>query len=139
MKISTDVKGGCGCLGLIMGLDLKAKSGEDLKNFDQLIYPKLITSIVLPEKLDLLLERGDEIQPENILLIKINNWPQHMAVVIEVKPHIVIIHSYLQARKMVKQHLREGWEVARAYYSSELSPAKFNSTSGEGHILSVAQ
>lgn len=115
VKISANDKGGCDCLGLIMGLGLKSKLGEDLKNFDQLEYPKLITSNVLQEKLDLLLEPSKEIHLGNILLIRINNWPQHLAVVVGLKPHITIIHSYLQARKVVKQYLPEKWEMVRVF------------------------
>lgn len=119
VKISADNKGGCDCLGLIMGLNLKTKLGEDLKLFDQLEYPKLMTSNALQEQLDLLLEPSSEIRLGSVILIKINNWPQHLAVVVELKPYITIIHSYLQARKVVKQHLPKEWEVVRIYTKAE--------------------
>ncbi len=70
---------------------------------------------LLQEQLDLLLERSEEINLGSVLLIKINNWPQHLAVVVEIEPYVTIIHSYLQARKVVKQLLPEEWEVVRVF------------------------
>lgn len=110
VKISSEGKGGCDCLGFIMGLGIKTKFGIDLKSYDQQVYPKLLTSNALLEQLDLLLEPMDDIALGSILLIKINNWPQHLAVVVETNPDIVIIHSYLQARKVVKQILPKDWK-----------------------------
>ncbi|MCT4635194.1 MAG: hypothetical protein N4A31_02965 [Rickettsiales bacterium] len=117
VKISSEGKGGCDCLGLIIGLGLKTKFGENLKNYDQQVYPKLLTSDALLEQLDLLLESTDEVSLGNILLIRINNWPQHLAVVVETNPEIIIIHSYLQTRKVVKQRLPDLWKenIARIY------------------------
>ncbi len=105
------VKGkGCDCLGLLMGLGLKTKNGDAFKKFDQINYPKLLTSNILLETLDSLFIRSKKIKPGDIILIRINNWPQHLALVVEVDPEIIIIHSYLQARKVVKQHLPEEWK-----------------------------
>lgn len=129
IKISSKDKGGCDCLGFIMGLGFKTKHGNDLKEFDQQVYPKLITSNALLEQLDLLLEQTDEMALGNILLIKINNWPQHLALVVETNPEIVIIHSYLQARGVVKQRLPERWkrEIVRSYVCHKYkSPNRIN-------------
>ena len=112
IKKNDQDKGGCDCLGLIMGVGGKTKSGELLQDFDQINYPKLLTSNLLLDQLDLLLERVEfkDIEPGNIILIRINNWPQHLAIIIEVTPHITIIHSYIQARSVVKQYLPEEWK-----------------------------
>ncbi len=110
-KHQARVKGkGCDCLGFLMGMGLKTKNGEALKKFDQSNYPKLLTSNILLETLDSLLIISERIDPGDIILIRINNWPQHLALVVEVDPEIIIIHSYLQARKVVKQHLPEEWK-----------------------------
>ena len=104
--------GGCDCLGLIMGVGIKTKNGDFLQIFDQKNYSKLLTSNLLLDRLNLLLERVEfeRIESGNIILIRINNWPQHLAIVTEVTPHITIIHSYIQARKVVKQYLPEEWK-----------------------------
>ena len=105
------VKGkGCDCLGLLMGLRFKTKNGDALKKFDQINYPKLLTSNILLETLGSLFIRSKKMKPGDIILIRINNWPQHLALVVEIDPKIIIIHSYLQARKVVKQHLPEEWK-----------------------------
>lgn len=117
VKKSSRGKGGCDCLGLIIGLGLKTKFGENLRIYDQQVYPKLLTSNALLEQLDLLLESTDDITLGSILLIRINNWPQHLGVVVETNPEIIIIHSYLQTRQVVKQRLPDSWKknIVRIY------------------------
>lgn len=133
IKISLEDKGGCDCLGFVMGLGFKTKHGKELKNFDQNIYPRLLTSNTLLEQLDFLLEHRDEITLGSILLIRINNWPQHLAVVVEIDPEIVIIHSYLQARGVVKQRLPERWrrEIVRSYICHKDELPNINSSIGK--------
>jgi hypothetical protein len=109
IKISENSAGGCDCLGLILGLDIYSKDGKNLKEYDLPNYPRLLKSNILQEQLDKLLPKIDKIEKGAILLIKINNWPEHLALVVETEP-CVIIHSYAQARKVVKQHLPEKWK-----------------------------
>jgi cell wall-associated NlpC family hydrolase len=108
-KQGNDV-GGCDCLGLIMGLGVKTKGGKLLSHFDQKSYPKALSSDILLTKLSSLLKKSDKLSPGNILLIKIENWPQHLAIISEICPYIRIIHSYAQAKKVVEQHLPETWK-----------------------------
>ncbi len=112
IKKTKNDSGGCDCLGLIIGLDLSSKTGCSLKLFDQQNYPRLLKSNILLEQLNLLLNSVsiDDIKPGDLLLIRINNWPQHLCLVTEIKPQIIIIHSYLQARKVVKQYLPPAWQ-----------------------------
>lgn len=110
VKINHNNKGGCDCLGLIMGLGLKTKLGKDLKEFDQKSYPKILKSNALLDEFDSHFVKNQSIAVGNILLIKVNNWPQHLAIVVEVEPEVLIIHSYIQARKVVKQHLPKEWK-----------------------------
>lgn len=123
VKRTANDLGGCDCLGFIMGLGIKTKHGELFKNYDQANYPKLITSNILLEKLNLLLDQVhiNHIQAGDILLIRINHWPQHLALVVEkTNTDIIIIHSYIQARKVVKQHLPDEWykNIVAVYSSS---------------------
>ncbi len=107
--------GGCDCLGLIIGvaesLNIHALNAVPLKLFDQNTYPKLLTSNILLEQLDQLLTRVEieNMQPGDVILLKINSWPQHLAIIVSVDPEIIIIHSYIQARRVVKQHLPKIW------------------------------
>jgi len=123
IKINENDQGGCDCLGFIMGLGIKTKHGNLLEDYDQSNYPKLITSNELKDKLDVLLKTVPkcEIQIADILLIRIKNWPQHLALVVEKNEEsVIIIHSYAQARKVVKQHLPNEWykNIVGVYRSS---------------------
>ncbi|MEK6733598.1 MAG: hypothetical protein AABY27_00620 [Pseudomonadota bacterium] len=119
VRKGSDNAGGCDCLGLILGLGIKTKANENLNIYDIKNYPKYLTSNFLLDELDKHLIRVDELEPGNIILIRINNWPQHLALVTGINPNITIIHSYAQARKVVEQHLPKIWEEnIVAIYSS---------------------
>lgn len=121
IKKTTNDNGGCDCLGLIMGLQIQTKFGDNLKKYDPITYPKILNSNLLLEQLDKLLIKIPESQISlgDIILIRINEWPQHLAVVVEKKgEHITIIHSYLQARRVVKQYLPSDWEIVAVYRSN---------------------
>ena len=60
----------------------------------------LLLEPVAVEKMDL----GD------VILIRVNNWPQHLAIITQLKPNITIIHSYPQAYQVVEQHLSREWQ-----------------------------
>lgn len=115
------VKDGCDCLGLIINLNIICKNGQNLKAYDQSRYPRILNSNILLENLDKLLIKVDiaDIQPGNIALLKVNNWPQHLAVIDEISPYISIIHSNAQVKKVVKQLLPTSWEIVRIYKSFE--------------------
>lgn len=121
IKKSENHKGGCDCLGLILGVadNLKAKSklGVNLSRLDQNNYPKILVSNLLMDQLDQHLERISNFKEGDVILIKINNWPQHLALISSLKPNITIIHSYIQARKVVEQHLPDEWKnnIVSAY------------------------
>ena len=113
------VKDGCDCLGLIVNLDIICKNGQNLRYYDQRKYRRILNSNILLETLDNLLVTIDvkDIQPGNIALLKVGNWPQHLVVIDEIQPHISIIHSYSQVKKIVKQLLPAAWEIVRIYKS----------------------
>ena len=115
------VKDGCDCLGLIVNLDIICKDGQNLKNYDQTKYSRILNSNILLEKLDNLLVKVDvkDIKPGNIALLKVGKWPQHLAVINEISPYISVIHSYSQVKKIVKQLLPTNWEIVRIYKSFE--------------------
>ena len=119
IKKSEQDNGGCDCLGLVLGiarnLGVNSKISIPLSTLDQKNYPKLLTSNLLKDQLDQHLVRVTSPNIGDIILIKINNWPQHLAIISEVTPYITIIHSYIQARKVVEQHLPDNWEIVAIY------------------------
>ena len=119
IKKSEQDNGGCDCLGLVLGiarnLGVNSKISITLSTLDQKNYPKLLTSNLLKDQLDQHLVRVTSPNIGDIILIKINNWPQHLAIISEVTPYITIIHSYIQARKVVEQHLPDNWEIVAIY------------------------
>ena len=112
IKKSKEDYGGCDCLGLIMGLGVKTKTGELLKSYDVTNYPKTLSSDDLLNSFNKLLTPIDikDMSIGNVILIRINVFPQHLAVVSSVNPHISVIHSYAQARKVVEQYLPREWK-----------------------------
>lgn len=108
--------GGCDCLGLIIGiakkLELKTINGEDFALFDQDDYAQIINTNMLHEQMNQLLYQVDisAIQPGDLLLLRINHWPSHLAIVTQLEP-LIIIHSYIQARKIVQQLLSPEWQA----------------------------
>lgn len=110
VKINSNDQGGCDCLGLIMGVGIKTKTQELLKNYDTNDYPRRIKSNILLEELNQLMLPSEKVSTGNILLIRIGEWPVHLALVSGVVPYLSIIHSYAQARKVVEQHLPEDWQ-----------------------------
>ncbi len=110
VKISNTDPGGCDCLGFILGLGIKTKTGQLLSEFDPKVYPRFLNSNLLQEQLDNLLYKAENIETGDIILFKINIWPQHLAIVSAIEPHINIIHSYAQARMVVEQYLPADWK-----------------------------
>lgn len=115
LKKSEHHYGGCDCLGLVIGvaksLGIKSLTGEFLESLDNPIYPKLLNSNILLDSFNKILKQVEiiDLQVGDIILVKVNNWPQHLAIISSLSPNIKIIHSYIQVRKVIEQHLPEEW------------------------------
>ncbi len=115
LKKDINSLGGCDCLGLVVGvarnLKIKTITGNSFESFDQVNYSKLVTSNILLNQLNLLLSKVnmEDLQLGDIILIKVNDWPQHLAIISSISPSITIIHSYIQVRRVVKQNLPQEW------------------------------
>jgi len=107
--------GGCDCLGLVVGvaknLRIKTITGDSFESFDQANYPKIISTNILLNQLNILLAKVsiEDLQLGDVILIKVNDWPQHLAIISSISPRITIIHSYIQVRRVVKQNLSQEW------------------------------
>lgn len=92
---------GVDCLGLLVlvGKDL------GLESRDTTDYARLPDGARLMRELDEQLTRVAEHQAGDILLMRFNSSPQHLAI----KTDIGIIHAYAQARKVVEHSLDSVW------------------------------
>ena len=88
LKKSEHHYGGCDCLGLVIGvaklLGIMSLTGESIESLDNKVYPKLLTSNILLDSLNKILKQVEiiDLQVGDIILVKINNWPQHLAIIL---------------------------------------------------------
>ncbi|MGB1539877.1 MAG: hypothetical protein ACPG80_02870 [Rickettsiales bacterium] len=120
--------GGCDCLGLLVGvaeeLALLAKDGKGiLAQFDERDYGHIPNGAHLKVQLDALLNPValEAMQPGDILLMRFDASPQHLAIVSDYAyGGLGIIHALASARKVVEHGLDAHWRkrivgVYRAY------------------------
>ncbi len=118
-------KGGCDCIGLIMGvarkLNLTDKNGIPLNRYDCTDYSREPDGNFLREMLSQHLTEIplSDIKPADILLFRFVDNPQHVGIVSNYlhsaqkssKQHnLGIIHCYVQARRVVEHLLDENWQ-----------------------------
>lgn len=123
IKKTENSKGGCDCIGLIIGvasnLDIKCK-GRPLVSFDRTNYSRIPDGESLKNSLDYCLSpiNIDSIQLADILLMRINKEPQHVAFVgVNDEGGLSLIHCYMQARGVVEHALDGYWKqkIVAAY------------------------
>jgi cell wall-associated NlpC family hydrolase len=128
-KSSDLSKGACDCLGLLIGiaksLQLKARDGRLLEQFDEKEYGHYPEGIKLIKELNnaLFLIDNKNISFGDVLLMKMENTPQHVALVCDYTAGgYGIIHAYAAMRKVVEHRLDEQWErrVVAAYRLPQL-------------------
>lgn len=128
VKINNESRGGCDCLGLVMGIasSLKLKSRATnppplISNYDIVNYPKIPNASLLIDSLSLHLYEIDlsTIEPADVVVIKFDNNPQHLALIADypTPPNLGLIHCYLEARKVVEHILDTDWQnkLVKAY------------------------
>ncbi|MFO1242409.1 MAG: hypothetical protein U1E36_04315 [Rickettsiales bacterium] len=115
-KKSAGDHGGVDCLGLLVGvardLQLQDRFGNLLSKSDSLHYSKVPDGNALQQKLAELLY---PISPEGIalgdvILFRLDNNPQHLAIVSDYAAMFGIIHAYAPSRKVVEHRLDESWQ-----------------------------
>jgi len=108
-------KGGVDCLGLLAGvaaeLDLRRPDGLPLIAADETNYPHqpdpkhlraCLSQLLMPIPLG-------GIRPGDILLLRIDESPQHLAIVSAMSDGPGIIHAYAPARAVVEHRLDDWW------------------------------
>lgn len=111
-------KGGCDCIGLIIGVArvLKIPYNQQLLIADCDIsgYGRLPDGKKLYQALQYFLEEIpiSKIQPADILLFRFDKNPQHVGFVSDYKEEkeLGLIHCYAQVRKVVEHRLDEVWK-----------------------------
>lgn len=119
MKRAGSNPGGVDCLGLLVGvakeLGLKCKQGNWLADADVCDYGHIPDGRKLKERLSCLLDEvtdPDAMQVGDILLMRFEREPQHLAIV---SSHPSggkgMIHAYASARRVTEQRLDDLWRL----------------------------
>lgn len=113
-------KGGCDCLGLLIGvaqeLALRSSGSQHLLAwFDENSYGHYPDETHLRRRLDALLTAVEiqEVIPGDVLLFRIDESARHLAIVSDYPPGgsgLGIIHAYAPARAVVEHRLDECWK-----------------------------
>jgi cell wall-associated NlpC family hydrolase len=115
LKKTAAHKGGVDCLGLLAGvaaeLDLRMPDRTPLIAFDRTDYTHFPDTAYLRKQLKRLLYPipVEGIVPGHILLLNIEQNPQHMAVVSGIGGGLGLIHAYAPARAVVEHALDDAW------------------------------
>ncbi len=115
VKKTASSKGGCDCIGLVVGvaanLGIKCH-GQPIANIDNTGYSKIPDGLSLKKALDEYLTPIpiDMARPGDILLMKINKYPQHVAFIGDYcHSGLSLIHCYIQSRGVVEHALDGYW------------------------------
>lgn len=118
LKKTDKHKGGVDCLGLLIGIakevDLRLPDGSPAVSLDSTDYTHHPDTEYLQQQLlrALVPIPIGGIAPGNILLLCIDGFPQHLAIVSDMLQGLGIIHAYAPARRVVEHHF-DGWWQAR--------------------------
>lgn len=123
LKKTAAHRGGVDCLGLLIGmaeeLDLRLADGTPAARLDRTDYGHYPDTEALRAQLLKALSPipAGGIVPGNILLLRIDGFPQHLAVVSGLKGGLGVIHAYAPARAVVEHVLDDSWRqrIAAAY------------------------
>jgi NlpC/P60 family putative phage cell wall peptidase len=114
VKKSAVNKGGCDCIGLVMGVADNigiTHNGNKLSAYDRQDYARIPDGIELEAAFAKYLDRIniDEIRPADILMFCFEKEPQHVGIIGDYGDELSLIHCYLQARRVVEHRLDEYW------------------------------
>lgn len=115
LKKTASHKGGVDCLGLLMGvaaeLNLSTPDGYPLINMDEVNYPHFPDGDHLKTQLATALRiiPVGGILPGDVLLLRVEIHPQHLAIVTNWNQQLGIIHAYAPARAVIEHTLDDWW------------------------------
>ena len=98
-------------VGIARELQLTHASGQPLFMFDETDYSHSPDAIKLKDRLAQILcaVPVQSIEPGDILLLRIDGNPQHLAIASDRQEGLGLIHSYAPARAVVEHDLDEWW------------------------------
>jgi hypothetical protein len=120
VKCTNQHAGGVDCLGLLMGvaqeLHLTNAQGIALASCDETYYPHQpdCQKLYMTLSQHLIQIPIGDITPGNILLLKVDQNPQHLAIVSDYQNGFGMIHAYAPARAVVEHALDTWWKNAIA-------------------------
>lgn len=115
IKKTTTHKGGVDCLGLLIGvaseLNLQSNAGTLLAHEDERDYAHYPDSGRLIKRLSGLLTaiQPSQLVPGDILVLTIDNRPQHLAIAAQQDEKTTMIHAYAPARAVVEHRMDSYW------------------------------
>lgn len=116
MKKSAQSRGGCDCIGLIIGVATELNiicKGRALADVDNLNYSRKPDGASLKAALDeyLIPIPSAEAVVGDVLLLRINKEPQHVAFLGDYEGDgLSLIHAYIQARGVVEHVFDDYWQ-----------------------------
>lgn len=115
VKKTSSHRGGVDCLGLLIGvakeLRLEARCGTPLAALDDTAYPHSPDTIRLQQVLRSALQEipVGGIEAGDVVLLRVEDSPQHLAIVSSDNERLGIIHAYAPARAVVEHALDTEW------------------------------
>lgn len=119
MKRSQNRRGGCDCLGLLVGIaaELELTTARPpirpLTAFDETDYGHVPDGKHLEAAFDALFSKitSDELAPGDVLLMRLDKAPQHVGIVSDYHAGgLGIIHALASARRVVEHALDATWQ-----------------------------
>ena len=147
LKKTSAHKGGVDCLGLLVGvadeLSLTGRDSLPLVQADETHYSHQPDNIRLRKRLSELLTGVPKscMSYGDIVLLNVDDQPQHLGIISDFQDGFGIIHAYAPAKAVV-EHTLDGWwierieAVFRVYFSASSSGGRVIFT-GESYLLSA--
>ncbi len=119
-KKSVQSQGACDCLGLIMGVAQELNLNTNLQDnnkriplhaFDSTEYSKVPNGNKIYKRISSILTEVDikDMQIGDLLLLKIKNNPQHLAILSDYGELYGIIHTWQDAGQVLEHSLSDYW------------------------------
>ncbi len=108
LKKTDTHKGGVDCLGLLIGV--ARELNLPLSQYDEVDYPHYPDTEKLRQKLAGCMQeiKIQDMRMGDVLLLAVDDSPQHLAIVSELAGELAIIHAYAPARAVV-EHVLDSW------------------------------
>ena len=129
LKKTDTHKGGVDCLGLLVGvardLELKAINGKSITSYDHTEYTHTPDTVALRQIFNEIMTNVPiaGMRAADVVLMDINNMPQHLGIITDISGSTGIIHAFAPARSVVEHLLDKYWRtrITAAFRLSSLN------------------